>query len=217
MRMKKIICFFLVAVIFSLTCSFAFANNFDGAYTLVNNNGAEALIPCQDVYVPSIQYANSSAWAMTTNSSSSVQYAQVGWSKQYPQSRPYLFWQWSSSSTQWDSKDFTPATIGQYYDCKVGCDASTMYFIVDNVTYKTLSLTSLSWPRNCVQFMGETNNVNCQCPGRISNKVLFSNMKYKDTTNIWQSGPVLTKRVTGSNMGNTLYSSSFYIWDTRYN
>jgi hypothetical protein len=221
MRKKKALCIFIVILVFSLTCSFAFANNYFNACraTSLANNGAEALIPCQDVYVPNITNDLSCAWAMTASNTSQYTYAQVGWSKNWTESQPYLFWEWSNSTTQWGTKDFSPATIGQYYDFKVGCDSTNMYFIVDNVTYKTVPLSSIPWTRNKIEFAGETTDVNCQCPGRVTNKILFSNLKYKDTSNVWQNGPVLTKYVSGSNMGNDFqpYWSSFCIWDTRYN
>lgn len=218
MKSKKILSAIIFIIIFIVTCSLAFANNFNGATQSVSNNGAEAVFPAKVIGPNPMNYPTyACAWVMTGDSASNYHYAQVGFSRKCTQSTDMLFWEWSKDANTWDYWDFAPATIGQNYDFKVGCDSSSMYFIVDNVTYKTVPLSNLPWPRNVVNWQGETSDSSVDCPGKTTDKLHFQSIKYKNTSNSWVAAQ-FSPYSSGSYMGHTYYLyTDFYIWDTRNN
>lgn len=120
-------------------------------------------------------------------------------------------------------KQLGSATVGSNNNFKVGNDSTTMYFIINNYTYGTVSLSTIPFSRNSVQFFGETHNTDDQSPGSVSNPVTMGSVQYKDTSNNWVSttvtnpsspgyGDIQTQRNNISSGG----SSSWEIWDSRY-
>ncbi|MDT3697959.1 MAG: hypothetical protein RO469_00910 [Thermincola sp.] len=213
--MSVIVTFMLI---FS-TSAYAFATSyFDGGKKVVSNNGAAATIEVQNPYVT----VDVSAWVMTASSDGSG-WASVGWGKRSGQSNPQQFYEYVYTPTNlWVQRDDFGAATNSSYNYKVGCDSTTMYFIIDGVTKATVSLTSIPYSRSEAQFFGETHSTAEQSPGSVSNPVTFSVAQYKTTSNSWVSCGVTNPYTAGQGSLTTQKNNidtgdtTWEIWDSRY-
>jgi len=190
---------------------------FNGGYKLVSNKGAALTCETQNPYVASGSV--STAWAMTCNQSLEGQnYAQVGWCKFDGWSKPKYFYEYNSDVTgAHDHKDFATAESGSHNDFMVGSDSTTMYFKLNGTQLGTVSLSTLNWTPDTVEFYGEVHDTNDQCPGSVSNPVTMGNAQYKTTSDSWVSAGV-TEDHDLSTMDNNIDTgdTTWEIWDTRY-
>lgn len=214
MKRKLFLLVTIVAIIFQLTLSYAYATSYaDQGYKDVSNNGAAATIETQDPYVTIAV----SAWAMTNQEGYTMRFAQVGWWKET--TVPYIryFYEYAYDSFH-NRINLGAATPGSNNNFKVGCDSQNMYFKINDINYGTVSLSYIPFVRNCVQMGGETHDTAEQSPGSVLNPVSCGSVQYKDTSNNWVTA-VCTKWCSLSTQQNnigTYGSSSWEIWDTRY-
>jgi hypothetical protein len=217
----------VIALVFAIAPK-AFAGYLDGGNKEISNNGAAATIETQNPYV----VYDSSAWVMTydKNDTSGYKYAQVGYLKQVSDTKPYYFWEVSTSLSKYSGAKMTtystPAN-GSHHDYMVGCDSNYMYYKVDGteITSPTL-LSTYPFTRNAIQLASETQATNDQNPGSVSNPVTMGAIQYKSTSNVWTTtkctnisnkngigyGTLTTQRNNISSSG----ASSWEVWDSRY-
>ncbi|HEY5583508.1 MAG TPA: hypothetical protein VIK78_03345 [Ruminiclostridium sp.] len=225
MKFKMRISFSVIVVLVSISVIFTYATveyDFNGGYISINNNGAAGTIETQNPYVYGSDSDNSvSAWVMTLDGSTSTRFAQAGWRKVSTWSSPKYFYEYAYWDNQtWYTKDLNTATTGSNNDFKVGCDSSTMYFVINDTSVGTVSLSTIPFSRNAVEIMGETHDTNDQCLGSVTNPVSIGNAQYKTTSNSWISA-IYNKYTsqTLSTMKNNISvngSTNWEIWDSRY-
>lgn len=210
----------IVVMIFalSLPANAATGFYFNGGWKTVSNNGAAITIETQNPSVATDSWI--SAWPMTADGSDG--YAQVGWWKVSGYTGPKYFYEYNYGST-WYQKELGSATVGSHNNFKVGNDSTTMYFIINDVTYGTVALSTIPFTRSMVQFFGETHNTSDQCPGSVSNPVTMGSAQYKNTSNTWVTAVAVNPNAQGqgdlTTMKNNISSngsSTWEIWDSRY-
>jgi len=217
-------------IVLTLTCLLSFTfplmaaatSYFNGGINSLANNGADLTIETQNPYVSS--GSSVSAWPMTCDGNVVGDYAQVGWLKLSSYTGPYYFYEYSYIPTGAHyQRVLGSATVGSNNDFRVGCDSSTMYFIINNTTYGTVALSTIPFDRNTVEFLGETHSASDQCPGSVSNPLTMGKAQYKSTSNSWYNTYAINQDSLGygdlSTMRNNIVSGGSYtfeIWDSRY-
>jgi len=191
---------------------------FNGGYKKVSNKGAAITCETQNPYVAPDSWI--SVWAMTCNLSlgSNENYAQVGWLKEDGWSNPRYFYEYSSKVTgARDQRLFATAQSGSHNDFMVGSDSTYMYFKLNGTELGKISLSTLNWTPDTVEFFGEPHDFDDQCPGSVSNPVTMGNAQYKTTSGSWVSAGV-TEYHDLSTMANNIDTGdiTWEIWDTRY-
>ena len=195
---------------------------FNGAWKTVSNNGAALTIETQNPYVAPSSHI--SIWCMTTDGD--VGYAQVGYRKVDGYTSPKYFYEYNYDPDDvWYRKELGSAASGSHNDFMVGNDSTTMYFKINDISYGTVSLTTIPFTRSMIELMGETHDTRDQCPGSVTNPVTMGNAQYKNTSGTWVSAICYNAGDLGqgygdlSTMRNNISSSGdtdWEIWDSRY-
>lgn len=134
--------------------------------------GVRSLIENYDPYVGPNSF--SSAWVMLNSTHPGYHYAQVGWDKvrvgsSYPQRRTFVqYWYVDTPYTY----TWAPDPVGSWpkYEVTWYTDQYTSFFTFkkDNIT---LHIGPSDFSPQVAQVLGETNNLNNQMPGAVSNHV----------------------------------------------
>ena len=201
----------------------AFATHlFDGGSRWVaNNTGAAATI--ETAVNPTVASGgSSSAWPMVVGYyDADQQYIQVGWCKDYPQSAPVYFWEYSnyhSPNQIHYMKYLGTSTIGSYNDFMVGRDSSTWYAKINGNIVGTVGYSALGIEGYRTDFLGETFTRSDHMPGITSNKNSFGSLQYKDSSFVWHTQTVgsVINDATDIYANNAVAgAASFWIWDKR--
>lgn len=202
-----------------LICTVGYCAYFNGGIQLVSNNGASGVIETQNPSVTNV----SCAWAMTAQYGYSLRYAQVGWLKWAGYTSPKYFYEYSYDNSTWFRQELGNATPGSNNEFAVGCDSTTMYFKINNVSYGSVALSQIPFTRNQANLLAETIDTTDQCPGSIMNPVSIGSAKYKNTSNNWVTASCSIAPVSNyptlstmkNNIGSGTYSN-WEIWDSRY-
>lgn len=158
---------------------------------------------------------SSSAWSMIEDSSGCY-YAQTGWAKDYPYSRPQYFYEITTSTCQLSSPVFVgvpayPST----HNYEVTYDGNnTFHFYVDGTSVGT-SQPSVHWVPGGMDYLGEVHDVADQMPGGVNAYTYFQNVLWRQNGS-WYGGSLSAENTFqygglwfpgGTNIG---------IYDTRF-
>ncbi|HEY5563207.1 MAG TPA: hypothetical protein VIK72_15920 [Clostridiaceae bacterium] len=110
-------------------------------------------------------------------------YAQVGYRKVAGYTNPKYFYEYDYAPTSaWYREEFGSATSGSNNNFKVGCDSTNMYFVINDISYATVLLTTIPFSRTGIELSAETHDTADLCPGTITNPVSFGAAQYKNTS-----------------------------------
>lgn len=184
----------MLSVLIALVMVFAISGScfaapgyfFNGGVDSYNTNGCKADITVRDSIVTS--GSSTRVYVSIGDTYTSGNWARVGYIKEYNWSSPQYFYEYAYN---WNGYYYGNkvllgnAPLHTTHNFKVGCDATTMYFIIDEVTKGTVALSLIPFARNSSKIHTEARNNLDRVPA-YGNPIYVRNADTK--VNVWGAG-----------------------------